>query len=75
MKVVQFDDHEPHVELAILAKSDHYIGNCISTFSAFAARERLMAHKTNSFWAVDNLLSESKPKKKRKIVGHVADEL
>lgn len=51
MKVVQRTPAEPHVDLAILAKSDHYIANCVSSFSSFAKRERDVYGKPTSFWA------------------------
>jgi len=53
VKVVQRLPAEPHVDLAVLAKAEHYIGNCVSSFSAFAARERRSAGKTVEFWAFD----------------------
>ena len=74
MKVVQLEDREPHVELAILAKADHYIGNCISTFSAFATRERGITGKPTSFWAHDEVLTKE-PKIKKKKRTHADDEL
>jgi peptide-O-fucosyltransferase len=51
--VVQRLPSDPHVDLALLARADYYIGNCISTFSAFATRERRVNSKPVAFWAFD----------------------
>ncbi|XP_064617012.1 GDP-fucose protein O-fucosyltransferase 1-like [Liolophura sinensis] len=61
VKLVKFTPSDPHVDLAILGKADFFLGNCVSTFTAFAKRERDVNDLPSGFWAFP-----TKSKKKTK---------
>ncbi|XP_014785787.1 GDP-fucose protein O-fucosyltransferase 1 [Octopus bimaculoides] len=50
VQVFHLDPWLPQLDLAILEKSKHFIGNCISSFSSFVARARLRENAPTSYW-------------------------
>lgn len=51
VSVFKFERPNPHVELAIMGRANYFIGNCISSFSAFVKRERDSKGFPSGFWA------------------------
>lgn len=48
--IKRLDSEDPHLALAILGRSNFFIGNCISSFSAFVKRERDVMGFPSTFW-------------------------
>lgn len=51
VKFTRLKENNPQLDLCIMGKADHTILNCVSTFSAFAKRQRDVENKTTEFWA------------------------
>lgn len=51
IQVFKYGEKDPHVDLAILGMANHFIGNCISSYSSFVKRERDEKGFPSSFWA------------------------
>ena len=60
VRVTRLAEDDFRLDLVILELSEFFIGNCVSSFSAFVKRSRDVAGRPSAFWGFSEKIEEGK---------------
>ena len=67
IKTYYLSPNLPQLDLILLAKANYFVGNCISSFTAFVKRERDVKNKPSDFFGISDIKKDYTSSTKKKV--------